>query len=67
MNTTLPLPSRRAPRDPASDAGADGRVRRRLLLGAVVGVEAVAVKGVAGGGSSRGAHLTAAGRLRNAQ
>ena len=53
--------------DASADVRAVGRLRRVLLLGAVVGVEAVAVKGVAGGGSSRGAHLTAAGRLRNAQ
>ena len=50
-----------------SDAGAAGSLRRRLRPGAVAGVEAAAVKGVAGGGSSRGAHLTAAGRLRYAQ
>ena len=37
------MPNRRAPRDPASDAGADGRVRRRLRPGAVVGVKAVAM------------------------
>lgn len=43
MSTTLPLPSRRAPRDPASDARASRRLRRGVLLGAVAGVEAVAV------------------------
>lgn len=43
------------------------RLRFSLLLGAMASVKNCAVKGVAGGESSRGAHLTAAGRLRNAQ
>ena len=50
------------PCDAPADVRAVGRLRRGLRPGALAGVEVVAVKGVAGGGSSRGVHLTAAGR-----